>query len=409
MRLALFLGILPALAFAGPVQDASFESPAFGVRLKIPAGWTVQSSTPPEILKISLPGKHAISPEIAVHNLAFVEEHITIGQYREQIRQYIQRSYRDPRILDDRSVTVGGKPGVVFTTTSKSNKGDTPAISLKGLVEISPSRLLSVELVAPREMEETARKAYESLLASIEFFPRQAPDGTPEGVKKFAEALAKLPATEAGFERKFDLEYGIGDRKVGSYELSLKAGTRDGAAGIEVSSADIIDLGTDGRMEKRVTAFVSDDLSKQRAAVEIVHRGKEQIIQYFTASVTLDGTEAAIERRVNGEKSTVALKGPERTVLMELLETVEFRLLAAGKGPTLSVPVLPSFDNEAGTVKVEHTGESEMKAPGAGVVKVNILMVAREDGALISYWYDGDRKLIRRSVGGQSVILQAKK
>ena len=408
MRLALVLGILPALAFAGP-QEAAFESPAFGVRLKIPAGWTVESSTPPEILKVSLPGKHAVAPEIAVHNLAFVEEHITVGQYREQIRQFIQRSYRDPRILDDRAVTVGGRPGVVFTTSSKSTKGDAPAISFKGLVEISPSRLLSIECVAPREMEESARKTYDALLASIEFFPRKTAEGTAEGLKRFAETIAKLPATEAGFDRKIDLEYGIGDRKVGTYEQVMKAATRDGASGIEVTTVDIIDLGQDGRLEKRSTAFVSDDLAKQRATVEIVHRGKEQRVQYFSATVALDGTEAAIERRLNGEKSNATVKVPERTVLMEALEAVEYRLVGAGKGPTMSVPVLPAFDNEAGHIKVEHTGESEMKSPGSGVVKVNILVVAREDGALINYWFDADRKVIRRSVGGQPVILQPKK
>ena len=408
MRLALVLGILPALALAGPVQDGAFESPAFGVRLKIPAGWTVESSTAPEILKLSLPGKHAVPPEIAVHNLAFVEEHITAGQYREQIRQFIQRTYRDPRILDDRSVTVGGRPGFVFTTASKA-KGDAPAISFKGIVEISPSRLLSIEYVSPREQEEAARKTLDALLASIEFFPRKTPDGTEEGLKKFADSLSKLPATEAGLERKMELDYELGARKIGSYDQVMKAGTRDGTAGIEVTTVDIIDLGTDGRMEKRTTAFLSDDLSKQRANVEIVHRSKEQRVQYFTASVALDGTEAAIERRLNGEKSSVKVKVPERTVLMELLETVAYRLIPAGKSPTMSVPVLPAFDNEAGHVKVEHMGESEMKAPGSGLVKVNILVVAREDGALISYWYDADRKVMRRSVGGQSVVLQARK
>ncbi len=408
MRLALVWAFLPVLAVRAAPQDAAFESPEFGVRLKIPAGWTVGTPRPGEVLRLSLPGNHAVPPELVVANLPFLEEHITVGQYREQIRQFIQRKYLDPRILDERTVTAGGKPGFIFTTASKA-KDDAPAISYKAMIEISPSRLLSVECVAPRAMEETAGKTYDALLASLEFFPRKAPDGTAEGVKRFGEAVAKLPATAADFARKVELDYGIGERRVGTYAQEMKAATREGATGIEVSTVDVIDLGADGRLEKRTRGFISDDLAKQRADVEIVHRSKELRVQYFTASVALDGTDVAVERRLNGEKSSVKLKAPERAVLMELLEPLEFRMIGAGKGPSMSVPVLPAFDNEPGHVKMEHTGDYEMKADAGGLVKVSILVVTREDGAMINYWFDEARKLIRRSVGGQSVVLQARR
>jgi hypothetical protein len=405
MRLALVLAILPA--FAALPQDGAFESPDFGVRLKIPAGWTVGTAQPPVVLKLTLPGKHAFPPEIAVQNLAFTEEHITIGQYREQFRQFIQRSFAEPRILDDRSLKVAGMPAVLFTWTWKTK--DAPAIHYKCLIEISPSRMLSVEFAAPKAMEEAAAKTLEALLASIELFPRKKPEGTEEGLKRLADALGKLPATPAEFEHKIELEYQIGAENVGSYSQLMKAAARDGAAGLEVTTVDVIDLGPNGRLEKRSTVFMSDDLSKQRAEVEIVHRSKEQRVQYFTASAAVDGTEAKIERRLNGEKSSVKFAVPERTVLMEGLEAFEFRMLAAGKGSPVSVSVLPAFDNEAGHVKMEHTGEYEMKGPAGGLVKVTVFIVAREDGALINYWYDPERKLIRRSVGGQNVVLQAKK
>src|SRR5262245_17726874 len=410
MARALVLAMLPVLASAGPAQDRDFESPEFGLRLKVPAKWTFGSSTPPEILKISLPGDHPFKPEVVIHNHAFTEEHITLSQYREQFRQFIQRSYRDPRILDDRELTVGGKKAIVFTTASRA-KGDAPAVSYKGLIELSPMRMISIECIAPRSIEEEASKSYEALLASIEFFPRKAPEGSAEGVKKFAEAVAKLPATEASFERKAELEYVVGDRNLGSYSQEMRAATREGAAGLETTISDIIDLGAEGgRLEKRTKAFVSDDLAKQRADVEIIHRNKDQRTQYFTASVALNGTEVTAERRINGEKVTSKLSVPQGTVLMELLEPVQFRLLAGGKSEVLSVPVLPAFDNETGHVKMEHRGEYEMKSPqGGGLTKVTEFVVGREDGSVITYWFDPERKQLRRAVGGQNVILQAKK
>lgn len=408
MRVALAAAILPVLAAAGPAQEGQFASADYGVRLKIPAGWNVDATRMAQVvLKLTLPGEHPFPPEIIVSELLFPEEHITIGQYREQIRQYIQRTYRDPRLLDDRSVTVGGRPGFVFTTASKA-KSDAAAHSFKGLIEISPMRLLSVECVVPQKMEEAAARTFDAVLQTIEFIPRKTPEGTAEGLKRFAEAAAKLPATEATLDRKHELEYVLGERKIGLYEQTLKAATRDGAAGIESSTVDVIDLGQDGRLEKRTTAFLSDDLAKQRAEIEVIHRGKEQRVQYFTASVALDGAQATIARRINGEKSSVTVKVPERTVLFELLETVVYRM-AAGEKQQVSIPVLLAFDNDPGTVKVENAGVSEMRSPGGGMSKVQVFYVGREDAPLITYWFEADRKILRRSVGGQSVVLQAKK
>jgi len=408
MLLRRALLILPVLCLAGRPQDGKFESPDYGLRLKLPAGWTVDSTKLVQVvLKLALPGDKPFRSELILRELPFPEEHITIGQYREQIRQLIQRTYRDPRILEDRDATVGGRPAFVFVTASRTN-ADADAVSYRCLVELSPSRLLWIEGIVPKEGSDAAMKTFDALLGTIEFFPRQAPAGTEEGLKKFAEAATKLPATEAKFEKKLDMEYALGDSKVGTYQQELKAGTREGAAGMEVKTVDVIDLGTKGRLEKRTTAFLSDDLARQWGDVEIVHKGPEGRTQYFTAAVKVEGTSATIERRINGEKSTSKLTVPERTVLLELVEALQARLLGSPAKGVMSVPVLPAFDNEAGHVAIELRGKHEMKGE-AGLVDVHIVVVQREDGTLINYWYDADRRMIRRTVGGQSIVLQARK
>jgi hypothetical protein len=403
MRHLLALAILPALV--GPAQDGAFESPEFGVRLKIPAGWTVGTSDGATILKISLAGKHAFPAEIVVQNLAFLEEHITVGQYREQFRQFIQRQYADPRILDDKAFTVAGKPCTSFTWAWKAKEG--PAVNYRAFIELSPMRMLSVEFGSPKTMEDAA-KTWEALLATLEFFPRKQADGADERLKLYAESAAKLPATEAGFTRKTELDYLVGVENVGTYSQQMKAATKDGAAGVEMTTVDVIDLGANGRLERRSTVFVSDDLARQRAEVEVVHRGKERRIQYFTSNVAIEGGEATADRRINGEKSAVTVKVPERTILSDAIEILEFRLLAAGKGPMISVPVLEAFDNDVQYARMEHTGEYEMKAAGGGLVKVNVLVVARDTGVL-TYWFDSNKKVMRRSVAGGNVVLQERK
>jgi len=95
-------------------------------------------------------------------------------------------------------------------------------------------------------------------------------------------------------------------------------------------------------------------------------------------------------------------------VLLELVEALQARLLGSPAKGVMSVAVLPAFDNEAGHVAIELRGKHEMKGE-TGLVDVHIVVLQREDGTLINYWYDADRKMIRRTVGGQSIVLQTRK
>jgi hypothetical protein len=392
------------LSAAGP-QEAAFESAEYGIRLKIPRGWTVDATkTPRVILKLTLPGEHAFPPEILLSELAF-SEYVTLAQYREQVRQFIQRTYREPRLLDDRDCAAGGRPGFYFVTASKT-LNDAEAVSFKGFIALQPARMLSVECVYPKAGQEDAQKAYDGLLAAIEFIPRKPPPGTEEGLKRFAEEAAKLAAPEPGLTRKEELEYVLGERNIGTYTLEIAASSREGVEGLEQKSAHVVDLGEEGRAESRVTGFLSNDLARQWVQVEDARTGKDRRTQYFTAKASLEGGQMTVERRINGEKSSVQVKVPERTVFSELVEALQARLVPGAK-VQLSVPAISAFENEAGHVRIHLEGRHEMRVDDK-LVEVHVVSLQRDE-TLLNYWYSADRRILRRTVSGQSLVLRPKK
>ena len=402
MRLLAVLGAL--LVAAGP-QEAAFESAEYGIRLKIPRGWTVDATKQPRvILKLTLPGEHSFPPELLLSEVVF-SEYVTLGQYREQVRQFIQRTYREPRLLEDRECTAGGRPGFFFVTLSRTvNEAD--AVSCKGFIALQPARMLSVECVFPRAGQEEALKAYDALLAAVEFIPRKPAAGTEEGLKRFAEEAPKLAPAEAGLVRKEELEYVLGERNIGSYVLDVSAGTREGAAGLEVKSVHLVDLGEEGKAEARVTGFLSNDLARQWVEVEDVRVGKDRRTQYFTAKGALAGGKVTVERRINGEKSSVEIKVPERTVFSELVEALQARLVPGAKS-MMSVPSISAFENEAGHVRIQLEGKHEMRVDDK-LVEVHVVSLQRDE-SLLNYWYSSDRRILRRTVSGQSLVLRPKK
>ena len=151
MRLLTGVRFAFALAIAAGVraQDSNFESGDYGIRLTIPPGWSINATRQPRvILKLNHGGDAAVKPELLVYEAPFSEP-ITLGQYREQLRHFIQRAYKDPVMLDDRAAKAGERAGFILAVASKG-QNDAELVSFKGIFEISPRRMLGVDGVFPK-------------------------------------------------------------------------------------------------------------------------------------------------------------------------------------------------------------------------------------------------------------------
>jgi hypothetical protein len=395
-----------ALALPLPAQDSPFESSDFGVRLKIPAGWTIDATRQARvILKLTLSGDGPVKPELLVYEAALAEP-VTPAQYKEQLRHFLQRAYKEPRMVEDRAVTAGGRSGFVLGVASKG-AGDVDVVSLKGLIEISPKRMLGVDGVFPRGREEALGKVYDALLASVEFIPRKSPIGTEDGLRQLAQAVEKIFKTPAPPEGPTELGVFAGDKRIGTYTITLKPGTRGAAAGWELESAFRVDLGEEGRSESHVTGFLSHDLATQAAEVAESKVGKDKRAQNFSASVNLAGGEVRSVRRINGERVETRFKVPERAILGELEEALKVRLLELGKG-LVSVPVVSAFENEPGYLRIELAGPQK-KPVGGAEAEVHVLLVQREDGSVVTDWHDKDRRPAQISYSNTSLLLRRAK
>jgi hypothetical protein len=395
----------PSGSGAAGAQDSDFESADYGIKLKIPKGWNIDATRQARvILKLNLPGEAAVKPELLVHDAPFPDP-ITLPQYKEQLRHYLQRAYKEPWMLDDRPIKVGGRDGFVLSLSSKSTS-DADIVSHKGLIMISPRHFLGVDGVFPKAQQEELLKVYDTLLSTIEFIPRRQPVGAEDGVKKLGEALDKLtePWTPPGAD---DISIFLGEKEIGTQTIVLRAATQGGAAGLDLDMFTKIDLGDDGRSEARITGFLSNDLATQSIQLSEIRVGKDKRVQSFTASAALSGGELKIDGRINGERATWAFKAPARAVFSEFMDPLQRRLLGAGKGFVM-VPTVQAFDHDPMILKLELGGAHKMRVDDQ-TVEVQVVYQAREDGALVTYWYDADRRLTRITSSSQGPVFKRKK
>lgn len=399
--------IFALLALAAVQDQPKFESADYGLRLRIPAGWNIDGTRQPRvILKITSGGEYVVRPEILIHEIPFAEP-ITVAQYKEQLRHFVQRAYKEPRILDDRHGEAGGRPGFCLEVASKGTT-DADVVSIKGVFQRSPKRMIGVDGVFPAGKEGELRKVYDAVLASIEFIPRRKPEGLEASLKDVEDTLKSRPGPPAPPASGVQ-ELGIfsGERQMGTYRVELRPASRDGAAGDEILAKTKIELGDDGRVETNVSGFLSADLSAQSVEVVELKVSKEKRTQNFWASARLANGEVAAERRINGELQRGRYAAPKGLIFAELVELLQSRLLGPQKKLFL-LPAAGAFDDEPGLVKIELGGLNKMKE-GETTSEIYVSHVVRDEGGVMTYWHSPDRLLRRVSAGNQSFVIRALK
>jgi hypothetical protein len=403
----LLLSVAVVLWSAAPAsaQETDFESADYGIKMKIPKGWNVDATRQPRvILKLNLPAEGVLKPELLVYDSPFADP-LTHSQYKEQLRHYLQRAYKEPWMVEDRAVTAGGRDGFVLGIQSKA-VNDAEIVSYKAMIQVTPRRFLGVDGVFPKAQAETLLKTLEELLTTISFIPRRAPAGSEDGLKKLEEALQKTmaPWTPPAAD---EIAIFLGDKEVGSQTMSWKTATQSGADGIELTLVTKIDVGDDGRSEARVKGFLANDLSVQTVQITDQRSGKDKRMQSFTASATMSAGEVKVEGRINGEKSVSAFKAPLRAVFSELADLLQRRLLSTGKGYVM-LPTVQAFDQDPVYLKIELGGAHKMKVDDQ-MVETQVVYQARDDGALVTYWYDAERRLTRVTSSAQGPVFKRKK
>jgi len=396
---------ISSAAQAGAGQDSDFESADFGIKLKIPKGWNIDATRQAGvILKLNLPAETGIKPELLIYQAGFSDP-VTAGQYREQLRHFLQTAYKEPWMLEDRVAKAGPRDGFILGVQSRA-VNDSEIVSHKGLFPVSPRRFLGVDGVFPKAQDEALVKVYEGLLASIELIPKRLPVGAEDGIKQLDETLKKL--TEPFIPPPTDeIVISLGEKEIGSQTISFKTAMRDGAAGFSVDLFTKVDLGEDGRSEVRAKGFLSNDLLIQWIELAETRAGKDKRVQSFTATATLANGEVKMEGRINGEKTASTFKAPNRAVFSELTDLLQRRLMANGKGFVV-VPSITAFDHDPIFLKVELGGVHKMKSEDQ-TTEVNVVYQAREDGSLVTYWYDTERRLSRVTSSAQGPVFKRKK
>src|SRR5205085_11634363 len=117
--------------------------------------------------------------------------------------------------------------------------------------------------------------------------------------------------------------------------------------------------------------------------------------------------EVQVDGRINGDKFIQACKPPAHAVFSELMDLLQRRLLAIGKGLVM-VPTVQAFDHDPMILKLELGGSHKMRVDDQ-TIEVQVVYQAREDGSLVTYWYDAERRLSRITSSAQGPVFKRKK
>lgn len=388
----MILGLFLLLA---PQDGAPFESKEYGIKLTIPAGWTIDATRRPHvILKLSQKGDR----EILVYEIRPAEP-ITLGQYREQLRLFVSRTFKECKIIDDRAAPIGTREGFVFTLESLGT-GDTAVVSTKGLWCLSPKRFIAVDAAAPRDASEALLKVYDQLVASLQWMARD-PVVTDGPAKKWPQSKEPVKV-----DVKDDLEIAAGDKTIGTYAIEIRNAIRDGVAGYEFVHRHKADYGEEGREESSVRGFVSADLSRQAVEFSLFRVGKDKRSFLISASAELREGQAAIKRRINGERSEETFAVAPGTIFSDAVEAAQIHLLELGKGLS-TFPVLNLFDSECAPMRVDMLGLQKTKINDE--TQEIYVVAVEQDERVLTYWYDAGRKLVRIVGFAPSVVVRRKK
>ena len=329
---------------------------------------------------------------------------VTLGQYMEQLRHYVQTNYREPRIDNVRPVTVRGRSGVIMDLTAKNETGQETQ-TLKGIFEISPKRLVAVDGVFPGS---NGVDAYEELVTQMRF---PAPKPRPElrkGLKAFDGVAKKLSGLPIEGEQSDDLDILSGNKKVGGHRVKVGSGSRFGLGGTEIESITEMDLGDQGRLVIKTSGFLSHDLSRQELELERIRYAKDGRTLNFEARLQLKNGEVRADRRINGERSESSFSVPPRTILGELAEALQGRIANLDR-ELITVPVLSAFENQLSYLRIEVAGLHRMRPKlDAPLQDVYVLYLLRDDGALLTYWYGPKGSLLRVTEAGKPLVYRAR-
>lgn len=397
---------LQAPAAAG--QDSTpFESANHGVRLKIPAGWTVDSTPQANLLlRINKGGAFPFPPAIIAQEMR-LSEPATPGQLKEKLRTAYQSVLIEARILEEEPVKIAGQSGFSFTIQTRTPKGD-PVMAVRTVIGDGPSRYVSVDADLPKAAYGRLRDEYDRLLGSLEFFPRRQPPGVAEEAAQWQELLPKLAgeplpaAAKPGFKDEMVIEVKAPDgtmRQVGAYSFAVRPETQEATDGLSITISYKIDLGESGKQEVSTQGWLSRDFKRQRVLSEEARTGSDKRSTYFSADGSLENGQARATRRINGEKSVWSGPVDPATVLEDLVEGLQWRLATLGKR-SVAVPVLSLYDPQPRPWRFEVSGEQSVQ-DGDRQIDVHVLGLQRHDGQRFFFWYDKQQRLVqRRATGG---------
>lgn len=384
--------LLLAVLLLAPQDFKTFVDDEFGVRLKYPSTWQTEKTEGDAMLARFMTDGEKFRPEIVLIN-GRMKNPTPVEEYKAQIKKMIQENemYKDAKIGEPRDISASGRKGCQIDIELKTKQGLDLVIIKSGL-SLGLRRYLIVDAAIPKERIGDLRKVYDQIIASIEFFAGREPEEISKRFAAFDEIRAKL--TPMKIDRREELEIlladtATSDKTLGSYAFSFKSGQVDGRDGTIVETSIKLEIDKGGKSTIQSKSFVSNDLTYQKVEIHEMSETPEKRTFEYKSTSTLNKTQVASERIINGTKTNAQFQVPEGTVFSDLVEWLQWRLL---EYPMIDVHVrvLSVYDEHTEYVQIEGAPSGSKRADEA----YNVVLT-KPDKTILMYYYSQDRTIHR--------------
>lgn len=377
-------------------QDAApaFNDPEHEFSLRPPAGWVAQPAMRPSVVRFLHRGaeKKADAELLVTHLIS--PNPTPIKSFEEQARKHVLERYKEPKILEEKAVVLGGRPG--FRVVFEAENG----LFVKTAVHRTNLEYYLLDIFLPKGDPQGLRAAAESAVQTFTVTP--APLSVEES-DAFARGLAALKAAKPEpawlGERWFGLY--LGPKKAGHQRVKLAE-----AEGLLAFEADVVlDLGDGNRDATSVRGAFSLDGRRQRVESDQVKTNDQKERWQFRASADLQGGKLKVSRDMNGHKEEKTLDVPEGVILSDVAEFFRGVLALSGQKTTLMKTMSP-FSDEANIELVEAGAPESTEIDGRRLDAV-VALCRIDRRRTQAYTFGMDRLLLRQ--GGAKDVFSVRR
>ncbi|HYF00607.1 MAG TPA: hypothetical protein VEJ18_16925 [Planctomycetota bacterium] len=356
--------------------------------LRPPSGWTARPGLRPTVVKFvrALEGKP--DAELLVTHLMTTNPTPLEG-FKTQARAHIAERYKDARVLEERTLTLAGRPAWQIAFVHKG------VVHVKVAIHRTHLEYYVLDALLAESEAARLRPGVEASIASFAIVPVAPTPEEQTALRRTKAVLAGLAVDPAAAgERWYTLH--LGGRRAGHQRTKLEV--VDGRYALEAEL--VLDLGDGNKDASTVKGTFTPDGRVQTLETVQTKENDKKERWLFKSSATLEGGRLRVRRDMNGLEEETTLQVEEGAWLADLGDALRPFIARHGRG-TYALKTLSPFSDEANLEQIEAGVLERLKVDGRER-EVLLVQAVVDRRRTMTYFYGPDARLVR--LGGEKDV-----